>query len=78
MKFQELYQTYPIIPRKKKSIAELSHLPKADLASCRIQAQPRINYSSLEFCMENTEIATDRVSVDKIYKKSRRWSMLLF
>lgn len=78
MKFQELKQTYPIIPRKKKSIAELSHLPKADLASCRIQAQPRPNYSCLEFSMENAEISIDRKSIDKVYKKSRRWSMLLF
>ena len=78
MKFQELNQTHPIIPRKKKSIAELKHLPKADLTKCRVHAQPRINYTSLEFCMENTEIVKDRVSIDKIYRKSRRWSMLLF
>jgi len=78
MKFQELYQTRPIIPRRKKSISELSHLPKADLANCRVHAHPRFSYSSLEFCMENAEIAKDRVSVDKVYKKTRRWSMLLF
>ena len=78
MKFQELKQTYPIIPQRKKTIAELSHLPKADLAKCRIQALPRTNYSCLEFCMENTEIGKDRKSTDKIYRKSRRWSMLLF
>jgi len=78
MKFQELNQTHPIIPKRKKSISELSHLPKADLENCRVMAQPKSRYTSLEFCMENSEIVKNRISMDKVYKKSRRWSMLLF
>ena len=80
MKFQELYQTYPIIRRKKKSIAELSHLPKADLANCRVEAKPKVTYTELDFNMEAISSESKRgLILQSIHKaRSRSWSMLLF
>ena len=80
MKFQELYQTYPMVSRKKKKIAELSHLPKADLEKCRVEARPKPPYSEIEFNMEsNSSESERRLTVQWINKtKSRSWSILLF